>query len=402
MRFGFCVLATLFSLVMAHGAAALSLSQKIAQLFIINVEGNTDFVPVEDCVPGGYLLFSHNIADSPAKVMAFTKSIKTYHRQRGLVVPYLAIDQEGGLVNRLRGVAGPLPSPQRVVAKLTPKEAEHLYTLQALQMRLLGIDVNIAPVVEVLSKENADFLGDRSYGAFLDVQKYATICVDAFSSNGVACVIKHFPGNANGDPHVVLPTLAINDAAEVATLESPFAEVASHSPVAGILLSHVVVPKVDAKPACLSKIWASKARSVAKNALLFTDDVYMKALLQAGYSPLDASILALKAGLNCIMSSEKRIAPLVAQIAQKAQSDTELLDAIEKSASAVLLWKEKNCASNNRANNSANDAGDANRAAGDADNNTSDDIDNIDTQEKLRRFNKVMWDDIYLYREKFM
>ena len=94
--------------------------QRYSQLFLVNLEGNKEFSPVEyfqwgelpeqELIPGGYLFFSYNIANSPQQVAAFTTSIQSWCQQRGVLPPLLTLDQEGGFVNRLRGVTSSLPS----------------------------------------------------------------------------------------------------------------------------------------------------------------------------------------------------------------------------------------------------------------------------------------------------
>ena len=173
-----------------------SLKDKVCQLFIVNIDGDKTFVPVEkDFIPGGYLFFSYNLAETPEGIMKFTDSIRSYCHSKGVVSPFLAIDQEGGYVNRLRTVCGPLPSAKRVSDRLNVETAYRLYSMQAIQMKALGFNMNLAPVVEVETKDNEKFLDGRSFGDKLKVRSYGTACVNAFENRGIATVIKHFPGN---------------------------------------------------------------------------------------------------------------------------------------------------------------------------------------------------------------
>lgn len=356
----------------AFCAPSTTFKDKIAQLFIINLAGNETFTPVENITPGGYLLFSYNIADSPKKIMLFTNSIKSYYKTRGLPVPYLATDQEGGLVNRLRGIAGPIPSPKRVAQCLTADSARDLYTMQAKQMRLLGIDMNIAPVVEVLNVDNEQFLGDRSFGDLNTVIKYATAAIRSFEGNGVSCVIKHFPGNTNSDPHGAVSTITYSDDTLQDAL-APFKTLLGENP-RGVLMSSIIARPIDDAPASLSKKWVDTLLSLDKNRndlLIFSDDIFMASFQKSKYSPLDAAIAAIKSAVTCIMSSEKRISSLVEKIEEAAKNDSSLTSAIESSYKKVMTYK------------------------------STLKEDDSPIEERVKTFNTIMWDDIYLYRKYF-
>ena len=128
---------------------SLPLEEKIAQLFVVNLVGCDEFVPVEKNIAGGFLYFGYNIAQTPFEMAQFNNSIVEYCRQNQKLPPFLTVDQEGGYVNRLRSLNGPLPSAERVSEKLDVMQAGNLYSLQALQMKALGFTMNLAPVAEV-------------------------------------------------------------------------------------------------------------------------------------------------------------------------------------------------------------------------------------------------------------
>ena len=102
--------------------SALNMRQRLSQLFLVNLQGNEVFEPVEfeddkAVIPGGYIFFSFNIGKSAKEIMSFSDSIADYCAENALVPPYLAIDQEGGLVNRLRGISSSVPSNRTIAAK---------------------------------------------------------------------------------------------------------------------------------------------------------------------------------------------------------------------------------------------------------------------------------------------
>ena len=86
-------------------------------------------------------------------------------KENNQIVPFLAVDQEGGLVDRLKVLNTPLLSQKRIAETKTVSQAYEIYKSQALFMKDLGFNMNFAPVVEVCTKENEDFLLGRSFGS---------------------------------------------------------------------------------------------------------------------------------------------------------------------------------------------------------------------------------------------
>ena len=331
----------------------MTLEEKAAQLFMTNLEGDTSFVPVkqggaasgcayEDSAPvaGGYLFFSYNIADTPEKIMRFTDSIKQYCRTKNIIPPLIALDHEGGNVSRLRTVNAPLPSAKDVARRLTTAEAYTLYALQARQIKLLGFNMNIAPVAESIGDDNRAFLDDRSFGTAEEVIAFGRAAVNAYENNGVAAVLKHFPGNSNTDPHSGLPEIRA-EAEELEAMIAPFAVLAALQPAAA-LMSHARTRAADAlNPACFSEYWVLKRlrRGIHFDGVIFSDDIFMAALAQNGVPPETAAVRAVEAGVNCIMISEKRFSLPAARLIQNAKEDSTIASKIDDSVTRLLTLK---------------------------------------------------------------
>ena len=329
--------------------ASLSIEEQVAQLFMENLVGDDVFTPVEwtdasrgkALMPGGYIFFSYNIADTPERIINFTDSIFSYCAAYGCIPPYLALDQEGGDVCRLKGVAGKLPANGVVGETFSVPEAYRLYSLQASQMRLLGFTVNIAPVVEVRTGSNEAFIAERSFGDAVSVVAYGTASLNALQNNGVAAVIKHFPGNTNTDPHTGLPEIDISEDEFNKTVCYPFFRLVSLGS-AGVLMSHARVSLADPRtPACLSRIWIEdKLRGeLGFKGLVFSDDIFMAALAENGYPPERAALSAIEAGVDVIMISEKKFARQHALLVSRAREDEDFARRIEESARRVIDFK---------------------------------------------------------------
>ncbi len=353
----------------------LSLTQKIPQLFIVNLDGNQKFrvfekvsdfagnssvlvqnslsteslddeLPAENfenekpLVAGGYLFFSYNLADTTQETSAFIKSIHDFCDENKIIQPFLAIDQEGGVVNRLKNLMGPFPSQERMANNYTLQQASELYADEALKMKNLGFHLNLAPVVEICTEENKDFLSGRSFGNAQKTLEYSSVCVNAYENNGIGCVIKHFPGNTNTDPHTGLPVIKTDYENLMQSLE-PFREVIKLNP-AGVLMSHAITTCLDdGVPSCLSYKWVSEVlqNNFGFEGIIFSDDIFMSALADNGYPPDVAAVKAIEAGINCIMISEKRFSKPAKLIYEKALEDSDFEEKINESVFKILKFK---------------------------------------------------------------
>ena len=332
--------------------AGLPLEQKIAQLFIENLEGSTTFRSYETVgamtgtnddrplIAGGYIFFSFNIADSREQMQDYIRSIRQYCRQYENIQPYLCVDQEGGWVSRLKKLNPKLPSNEAVAKDYKIEEAYRIYGEQAGAMKDLGFDMNLAPVVEVCTDDNKDFLDGRSFGDLIQVINYGRACLNAYENNGIATVLKHFPGNTNTDPHTGLPEITLSKDLLLQSIES-FRQLVDYKPAA-VLMSHARTSAIDeGKPACLSKVWVTDIlrKEYGYEGLIFSDDIFMGALADNGYPPELAAVSAVEAGIDCIMISEKRFAKAGKVLYQKAKEDEAFARKIDIAVKRILKYK---------------------------------------------------------------
>lgn len=331
---------------------SLTLEQKISQLFIENLEGNTQFRSYETVgvmngtddktplVAGGYIFFGKNICDTVEDMQAFIQTIKDYCVENNVLVPYLAVDQEGGWVSRLKKLNTKLPSNEDVAKNNSIEQAYSIYEEQALQMKNLGFHMNIAPVVEVCTPDNAEFLDGRSFGDENKVSTYGLSCVNAYENNEIATVVKHFPGNTNTDPHTGLPFISLEYDDLMESIK-PFKYILEHNPTA-VLMSHARTKALDSEvPACLSKVWVTDIlrNKYGYNGIIFSDDIFMGALADNGYPPEKAVVMAIEAGIDCIMISEKRFGKSAAILYKKAKTDEAFANRIDESVKRIIKYK---------------------------------------------------------------
>ena len=326
--------------------------QRYSQLFLVNLEGNTSFRPVESLqweevpeqalVPGGYLFFSYNVADSAQKVADFTASIQSWCQSNQTLPPLLAIDQEGGLVNRLRSVTSSLPSAQEVAETMTSQQAQELYRLQGSQMQHLGFHLNLAPVAEATSSHNQAFLDTRSYGPLPQMEDFARAAIAGFQEGGIGAVAKHFPGNTNDDPHTGLPEIALSQQELQQLYLEPFRRILQESKPWAVLMSHARTAVYDGEnPACLSRFWVTEMlrQDFCYEGLILSDDIFMAALEKNGFPPERSVMMAVEAGIDVIMLSEKKFGSVLKLILDRSREDESFKSLLDASVERILLTK---------------------------------------------------------------
>ncbi len=226
----------------------------------------------------------------------------------GNVQPLLAIDHEGGIVQRLTGAHGftRVPAARSVAATMSPAEARDLYALAGRELAALGFNINLGPVVDVDEPGNpAIGIFGRAYDT--DPQRiaaYAQAFVEGFTSAGILCAAKHFPGHgrAKGDSH--------NGAADIsatwteAELE-PFARLLAspHAPpmvMTGHLRLDPVAP--DGRPATVSApiVTGLLRQRLGYRGVVVTDDLDMGAVSHL-MNRQEAVVQALAAGSDLLM-----------------------------------------------------------------------------------------------------
>jgi beta-N-acetylhexosaminidase len=230
--------------------------------------------------PWGFILFARNI-EGPAQLRRLTGELRD---SVGREAPIL-IDQEGGRVARLRGPdwrewAPALEECQRLPGREVRARAMHLrYRLIAGELRAVGIDVNCAPVLDVLQPETHTVIRNRCYGDDpAEVAAIGRAVAEGLMAGGVLPVMKHVPGHgrATRDSHEALPVVT----ADRAALAADFAPFRALADLPMAMTAHVVYRALDgAAPATQSAEVVRLIREeIGFGGLLMTDDLSMRAL----------------------------------------------------------------------------------------------------------------------------
>lgn len=228
---------------------------------------------------GGIILFRPNI-QSPDQLKRLCADAQAFARSCGLPPLFIAVDQEGGTVARLRAPFTEFPGNPHIH---TPEAAEDFARITARELTGAGINMNLAPVLDVAPDGMDSIMRDRAFPGDADaVSRLGTRVISVLQSNGIMAVAKHFPGIGRTvlDSHHHLPVLDADPASLWDNDLIPF-QAARDADVVGIMLSHISYPRLD--PVWQASLSPAIARDLVRDQLGFdglvlTDDMDMKAV----------------------------------------------------------------------------------------------------------------------------
>lgn len=276
---------------------------QIGQLFITGVSGkeltNTELEFLRNHHLGGVLLFAHNY-ESPAQLADLVTSIQETRQELPMLI---AVDHEGGRVVRFREHFTQFGPMLDIAQKTSPKTIYDVYSVMAKELQACGVNVNLAPVCDVLTNSNNKVIGDRAFGDNEEtVSKMISGAIRGLQTNKIIACAKHFPGHGNTtkDSHFDLPYVT-KSLDELESLEiKPFSK-AVRSKVEMMMMAHLVVDAFDTElPTTLSKNAYDYIREKLRfKKVIISDDMTMKAITDH-FSYDEAAIMALQAGCDLL------------------------------------------------------------------------------------------------------
>jgi len=283
--------------------------EKIGQLMMIGIEGlelsekEAEFIVRNDI--GGVILFARNIR-TPKQVFDLTTSIQKLSQKTKSHSPFfIGVDQEGGRVARLKEGFTQWP-PLSALGKLGSTSVGFKYAhSMGDELMAVGINLNFAPCVDVLTNASNPVIGDRSLSSDPEeVAKMASSLVRGYIKSGVIPCAKHFPGHGNTlvDSHEELP----KEKTDLQTLKEreliPFKKV-FRSRLDMVMTSHILFESVDPTfPVTLSEKFLKELlrEEYRFKGVIVSDDLDMKALANH-YKSNEIPVLALKAGVDLLL-----------------------------------------------------------------------------------------------------
>lgn len=283
----------------------MTLQEKLRQLFMVGFEG-TDASPallkrICHLNPGGLILFAHNL-ESPDQILRMINSLQAEAVHGPMVI---AIDQEGGRVSRLPPSFTRFPSCAEIGRFDSPGLAYEVATVTAMELRAVGITMNLAPVLDLDTNPLNPIIGDRAFGRQPErVRVLGGATISGFQDHGVIACGKHFPGHGDtgADSHLELPTVLHSRSRLEAFELDPFRH-AIAAGVASLMTAHVLYPAWDeCRPATLSSAILTDLlrQRLGFEGLIVTDDLEMRAILDH-HSIEEAAVQALLAGADLLL-----------------------------------------------------------------------------------------------------
>ena len=323
----------------------------IGELFILGFFGKTVPAWLKQFAAryglGGVILFDYscrtqqydNNIESPAQVQRLCEEIAALPSG-----PMVFIDQEGGLVRRLKESRGfaPLPSAKEF-NHLAPDQKRAVLTASFAEMRRLGIHYDFAPVIDVDYNPENPNIGSikRSYSADIaEVEANALLASEVARAERIGLCLKHFPGigGALVDSHQEF--MDIPDALR-GEQEDLFYSLEPRMFGDAVLVSHGIVRQWDKdRPMTLSAAGLGRLRKRLPDTLLITDDMQMQGL-QKALGTREASLRSLKAGMdmvcigNNLFDQEQEMATIAGYIEESLRDGILSGPAIEKSIARV-------------------------------------------------------------------
>ncbi|MGC2237840.1 MAG: glycoside hydrolase family 3 N-terminal domain-containing protein [Pyrinomonadaceae bacterium] len=287
---------------------SLPVEKKIGQLFFIGIPGaeldESTRELLNEISPGGVCLFARNIREAGQ-----TRKLLDEIREISEIAPFLSLDQEGGLVDRLRRIVEPMPAANSFK---NASDAGNLAEITAEIIRILGFNMNFAPVVDVMDEVRAksnNGLYSRAFGdSKEDVLEFASAYLENFESSGCLGCLKHFPGlgASEVDSHEELPQVNLSDKELFEIDLFPYREIFKTKEPAAVMIAHASFPKSDFQekdgegkllPSSLSFNFTTKLlrEDLGFDGVAITDDMEMGAILK-NYGIGEACLMAIRAG----------------------------------------------------------------------------------------------------------
>lgn len=313
-----CGYAKLVATMVPDNLYALPLEQQIGQFLFIGLPGteldSETRALIEEVQPGGVIIFGRNVA-GPEQLRSLLDGVRELIK----TPPLFGIDQEGGLVDRLRRIFTPMPSARTIRQHGDLAAARALGRITGEVLRMLGFNLNFAPVMSIMT-EDRDLLSNglysRSFGRSPgEVLGYTTVYMRGLQGTGMVGCLKHFPGIGAGevDSHEEMPVVQLSHDDLIAQDLAPYIELFQRRDdrVRCVMVSHGGFPNIDIReeitggllePASLNYNIVTKLlrEELGYKHLVVTDDLEMGAI--ARHCDIeDASVRAMKAGEDMLL-----------------------------------------------------------------------------------------------------
>ncbi|NUT97069.1 MAG: glycoside hydrolase family 3 protein [Saccharothrix sp.] len=319
-------------------AAALPLRPKLAQLLMVGVDprGPEDALNVVRSEQVGAIFIG---GDATGLLTGGLDAV----RGAATIPLVVAVDDEGGRVQRVEMLDGDMPSARRMAQDMSPEQVRALARDRSTALRNRGVTMDIAPVLDVSAQPDNTVIGDRSFSADpATAATYAQAFAEGLRDAGTMPVLKHFPGHGNtsGDSHQGAVTAPPLDALRQADL-LPYRDIGRYGPVV-VMLGHIDVPGLTGGlPATLSpEAYALLRGEFGFTGTAMTDDLgAMRAVTDRVDLP-EAVRQALAAGADiALWSTGGRTGEVLDHLEASVAAGTLPAPRVDEAAKRVLAMK---------------------------------------------------------------
>lgn len=327
----------------------LTLEEKIGQLFMIELDekgiDDKTIEMIQKYKIGGFILYSKNY-QSYEEMVRMINQLKEINQVNKIPL-WIAIDQEGGRVNRMPKEVVPLKNAFDIAKTKDIELVKKSGQVMGKMLKETGINMNFAPVLDIKRFKDIHAIGNRCYGENVqEVETYGIEVMKQIQKKGIVSVIKHFPGHGRTkkDSHFFLPTIRTRQEELEETDMHPFQRAIQEGADA-IMVGHIKVKKMDEKyPASLSeKIVGQKLRTDWNyKGLVVTDDIKMLGI-RIRYSMIKAVQYAVLAGVNMLIVGlpYEKIIKLIRKVDNKVSRLKIPIGYLNRSVAVTLEMKKK-------------------------------------------------------------
>ncbi len=320
---------------------ALDLRKKVGQLMVFGFKGTEASEEIKELIRdyhvGGIILFGRNIGE-PKEVLSLTTELQREAQSNGQELPLLiCIDQENGVVRRLGEGTTVFPGAMLLGATNNPENAYEMGVATGKELKALGVNWNLAPVVDVNNNPLNPVIGVRSYGEYPEsVAAYGKAAVKGMQEAGVITTLKHFPGHGDTDvdSHLDLPVIS-HDMKRLQEVElKPFIECINDG-ADTVMSAHVLSPTIEKNPGVPATLSHDVITGLLRSQLGFqgvvtTDCMEMNAIADT-IGTAQGAVEAIKAGVDLIMVShrhhlQKESIELIVKAVESGEIEEKVID----------------------------------------------------------------------------
>lgn len=296
---------------------------------------------------GNVILFKENIVDC-AQLKQLCSDIQDFVRQETGHSAFIAVDQEGGIVTRLKEDGVNIPGAMALGATGDPENAYKAAKLIGEELRALGPNFNFAPTVDVNCNPKNPVIGVRSYGDDPhSVAQFGVRAAQGFMDGGTLCCVKHFPGHGDTDQdsHLALPCVD-KSMEQLEQMELIPFRAAVEAGVPAVMTSHILYPQIEPEnvPATMSRriMTGILREKLGFQGIIVSDGMEMAAI-KANYGVCEGTLAAFRAGVDLVEITHGTLvaceaAQMILEAARNGGLDLEELD---QSVQRILDAKEK-------------------------------------------------------------